>query len=100
MWDIPRLFGSPHRKLLRLEVNKIEIDTLRKISRLIDKGFNVRIFNWTLGGCRFSTSLRDEDLSQILDVVDHASEGELRKRDKQGFFASPSSFISRLFCRR
>lgn len=50
IWECtPCLFSSPHRKLLRLEVNKrsdikIEKDTLRTILRLVDEGFNIRIF--------------------------------------------------------
>lgn len=88
---IPRLFNSPHRKLLRLEINKrgkIQIDILRKIPRLIDEGFNVRIIG----------SSGDVDFQQVKESS--GKEGEPRKRDKQGFLASFSSFISCLFGRR
>jgi len=106
IWEcISRLFSSPHRKFLRLEFKQtgnMEIDTLRKIKRLIDEGFNIRII-----GChgdvdfqQLKESSCDGDPSQILDVVDHALEGEPRKRDKRGFLAPFSSFISCLFCRR
>ena len=48
-WEcIPRLFSLPHRKRLRLVINKpsIEINkaTLRAILRLVDDGANIRIF--------------------------------------------------------
>ena len=92
IWEcISRLFNSPHRKLLRLEINKrgkIQIDILRKIPRLIDEGFNVRIIG----------SSGDVDFQQVKESS--GKEGEPRKRDKQGFLASFSSFISCLFGRR
>jgi hypothetical protein len=94
IWEcIPCLFSSPHRKLLRLEIinttSKIEIDTLRQISRLIDEGFNIRIIG------------RHGDVHDLQQVKGSSGEeGKPRKRDKQGFLASFSSFISFLFCRR
>lgn len=102
---IPRLFSSPHRKLLCLEVNKrgaIEIDNdgLRTILRLAEEGFNIRIFRvWMdLDDLQqFKGGSREVDLSQILDVADHALED---KPAKEGFLFSFSSFLSRIFCRR
>ena len=100
---ILHLFSSPHRKLLRLEVNEkdeidIDIDTFRTIVRLVDEGFNIRIHWAELDYLqRFKEKSREADLS-----VDLALEGGPVKADdkKEGFLASFSSFISCLFCRR
>jgi hypothetical protein len=99
---IPHLFSSPHRKLLRLEVNErneidIDNDTFRTIVRLVDEGFNIRIHWAGLDYLqRFEEKSREADLS-----VDLALEGGPVKADdkKEGFLASFSTFISCLFCR-
>ena len=114
MWScIPRLFSWPHRKFLRLEVkrvdDKIEIDndTLRKILRLVDDGASIRILGWNRDYLQqFKESSHEAGLSQVLNVVDHAVEGEpaletepvTANDDKEGF--SFSRCISHIFCRR
>jgi hypothetical protein len=106
-WEcIPRLFSSPHRKRLRLEVIKLSIeidkDTLRTILRLVDDGANIRILEG-LGRLdylqQFRGNSREANIYQVPDVVDHAPEGEPGDDDKEGFLTSFSNFISRLFCR-
>ena len=102
---IPHLFSSPHRKLLRLEVNEqgaceidIDNDTFRTIVRLVDEGFNIRIH---LAGLDYLQRLKEKSREADLSV-DLALEGGPVKADdkKEGFLASFSSFISCLFCRR
>jgi hypothetical protein len=98
IWEcIPYFFSSPHRTLLSLEVIKrgaknIDNDTLRTILRLVDEGFNIRIFGGWEGLDylqKFKGKSREGDLSQILDaVVDHTLEGELEKADKEAFLHS------------
>ena len=108
-WEcIPRLFSSPHRKYLRLEVIKASIeidkDTLRTILHLVDDGADIHILT-DMGNLdylqQFRGNSREANISQISDVVDHALEGEPAKGDddKEGFLTSFSNFISRLFCR-
>jgi len=113
---IPPLLSTPHRKLLRLEVSKggeTEIDTLRKIKRLIRKGFDVRIIG-AQGDVdylqRFTKKLGE---ANELEFVDYALESEsvtaaedreevssAADEDKKGCLSSLSGFTSRLFCRR
>jgi hypothetical protein len=122
MWTaIPRLFSWPHRKLLHLEVNKldsaieIDNDTLRTILRLVDEGINIRIF----GGRRrvdylqeSKKHLHESGPSEGSEVVDHALEDEsltadedqeeyfTGDNDREGCLTSFLSFISCIFCRR
>ena len=121
---IPRLFSWPHRRFLRLLVNdmypgvdRIDIHTMRTILRLVDEGFNIRIF----GGFgdedyleSFRKKLRTVGPSEGPEIVDHALEGELLaaaeaqedcstaddKDNKKRCSFSFSSFISHLFCRK
>ena len=114
---IPRLFSWPHRKRLHLKVNKVDggiemdNDTLRKILRLVDDGADIRILQrWDIRSPdylqQFKETSPEGDLSQVLNVVDHALDGEsvlgselvTANDDKEGF--SFSRCISYLFCRR
>jgi len=87
LWpSIPHLFSWPHRKLLRLEVYKmdhvirIDSDTLHRILSLVDEGINIRIFQ--VEGLRetdylqeFKETFREAYLSEVPEVVDDALEG-------------------------
>jgi hypothetical protein len=113
---IPPFFTPPHRKLLRLEINKtgeIEMDTLHKIIRLFFEGFDIRI----IGGRgdvdylqQFTKTLHEANELEFLDRALEsesvtAAEGQeevhsAADEDKKGCLSPFSSFISRLFCRR
>jgi hypothetical protein len=117
VWEcIPRLFNSPHRKLLRLKINKtgeIETDTLRKIIRLVAEGSDIRIIEGPGDVDYLQQFTKNVHEVNELEFLDRALESEsvtfaegqeevhsAADEDKTGRLSPFSSFISRLFCRR
>ncbi|KIM38206.1 hypothetical protein M413DRAFT_30338 [Hebeloma cylindrosporum] len=87
-WDyIPCVFSSPHRKLLRLEVARLEViaidnDILRRILSLVDDGANIHIY-FGISLMEYLPHARENFGKQNhrSSVVKHALEGEMGASD-------------------
>ncbi|KIM48511.1 hypothetical protein M413DRAFT_80310 [Hebeloma cylindrosporum] len=105
IWEcIPLLFGSPHRKYLRLETNKtskddIDKDVLRKILLLVEDGASIRI---SRGDVDYLQQFKESP--KVLGDVDHALGVQPTAvgagGENEGFLYSFSSLFSFIFCRR